>query len=114
MSSPITTHVLDTRLGRPAAGMGVYLERLDAAGTWQLIASGATNSDGRLATLLGPGQLAKGRHRLTFETGAYFEAQHIEYFYPRVTVEFDVAAPAQHHHVPLLLSPFGYSTYRGS
>jgi 5-hydroxyisourate hydrolase len=112
--SPITTHILDTRLGRPAAGVGVYLERLDAAGAWQLIGSGATDQDGRLAKLLGPGELPAGRYRLTFETGAYFQAQQVEYFYPRVAVEFEVAAPGQHHHVPLLLSPFGYSTYRGS
>jgi len=112
--SPITTHVLDTRLGRPAAGIGVSLEKLGASGAWQQIAAGATNDDGRIANLLGVGELTTGRHRLTFETEAYFEAQQVAYFYPRVTIEFDVAAVDQHYHVPLLLSPFGYSTYRGS
>jgi 5-hydroxyisourate hydrolase len=112
--SPITTHVLDTRVGRPAAGVRIILEAIDATGAWKEIASGATNDDGRAANLLSPGTLTAGRHRLTFDTGAYFKKQQIEHFYPRVTIEFDVAAPEQHYHVPLLLSPFGYSTYRGS
>jgi 5-hydroxyisourate hydrolase len=111
--SPITTHVLDTRLGAPAAGVAVILERLDA-GLWQPLGMGATNEDGRLTTLLDSGDLAPGRHRLTFDTGAYFAQQQVEHFYPSVTVDFDVADPTQHYHVPLLLSPFGYSTYRGS
>ncbi len=112
--SPITTHVLDTRLGRPAAGINVTLEKLDFAGGWQVIASGATNQDGRAAELLAPDRLSAGRHRLTFETGSYFDRQQVEYFYPRVAIEFEIAAVDQHYHVPLLLSPFGYSTYRGS
>jgi len=112
--SPITTHVLDTRLGRPAARVGVTLEKLDTSGAWQEIASDATNYDGRLANLLSPGSLTAGRHRLTFDTGAYFKKQQVEHFYPRISIEFDVPAPDQHYHVPLLLSPFGYSTYRGS
>jgi 5-hydroxyisourate hydrolase len=111
--SPITTHVLDTRLGRPAAGVAVVLEKLDA-GSWQPIGLGATNADGRLTTLLAEGALAAGRHRLTFDTGAYFQQQGVEHFYRSVTVDFDIADPTQHYHVPLLLSPFGYSTYRGS
>jgi 5-hydroxyisourate hydrolase len=112
--SPLTTHVLDTRLGRPAAGIAVRLENQDAAAGWNLLASGATNEDGRIADLLDEGTLAKGPHRLTFDTGAYFKQQGVEHFYPQVTVEFNVTDPARHHHVPLLLSPFGYSTYRGS
>jgi 5-hydroxyisourate hydrolase len=112
--SRITTHILDTRLGRPAAGVGVYLEKLDSSGGWQLIGSGTTNEDGRLATLLGSGTLTRGRHRMTFETGAYCERQQVEFFYPRVLIEFEIAASDQHYHVPLLLSPYGYSTYRGS
>jgi 5-hydroxyisourate hydrolase len=111
--SPITTHVLDTRLGRPAAGVAVVLEKFDA-GAWQPIGLGATNADGRLTTLLAEGALAAGRHRLTFDTGAYFQQQAAEHFYPSVTVDFEIADPAQHYHVPLLLSPFSYSTYRGS
>ncbi len=112
--SPITTHVLDMRLGRPAAGVGVTLEKLTHEGGWQTIANGATNGDGRVAELLSPGGLSAGRHRMTFETRAYFDKQQIEHFYPRVTVEFEITATDQHYHVPLLLSPFGYSTYRGS
>lgn len=112
--SPLTTHVLDTRLGRPAAGVAVRLEKRDAAGAWQILASDATNDDGRAANLLNEGGLTVGRYRLTFETGDYFQRQNVEHFYPQVTVEFNIAAANQHHHVPLLLSPFGYSTYRGS
>jgi 5-hydroxyisourate hydrolase len=111
--SPITTHVLDTRLGAPAAGVAVVLEKLDA-GAWRPIGLGATDNDGRLTTLLAEGSLTPGRHRLTFDTGAYFQQQGVEHFYPSVTVEFEITDPAKHHHVPLLLSPFGYSTYRGS
>jgi 5-hydroxyisourate hydrolase len=111
--SPITTHVLDPRLGRPAAGVAVSLEKLDA-GAWQVLGYGATNADGRLTTLLTAGALASGRHRITFDVGAYFQQQQVEHFYPSVTVEFEIADPGQHYHVPLLISPFGYSTYRGS
>jgi 5-hydroxyisourate hydrolase len=111
--SSITTHVLDTRLGRPAAAVAVSLERLEA-GAWQVLGYGATNEDGRLTTLLAPGDLAPGRHRITFDVGAYFQQQQVEHFYPSVTIEFEITDPAQHYHVPLLLSPFGYSTYRGS
>jgi 5-hydroxyisourate hydrolase len=112
--SPITTHVLDTRLGAPAAGVSIHLEKRDAAGGWHLLASGVANEDGRLADLLADGGLTKGHHRLSFDVGAYFEQQEVEHFYPQVAIEFNVADPAAHYHVPLLLSPFGYSTYRGS
>jgi 5-hydroxyisourate hydrolase len=111
--SPITTHVLDTRLGRPAAGVSVSLEKLEGA-AWRPLGMGATNDDGRLTTLLPAGALTPGRHRITFDTGAYFQQHGVEHFYPSVTVDFEVADSAQHYHVPLLLSPFGYSTYRGS
>lgn len=112
--SPITTHVLDARLGKPAAGVGVQLERLDAAGQWQCIGRGVTDSDGRLLQLTSIGQAEVGCYRLTFEIGAYFDKQQQQYFYPRIAVEFHVSDPNQRYHVPLLLSPFGYSTYRGS
>jgi 5-hydroxyisourate hydrolase len=111
--SPITTHILDTRLGRPAANVAVSLEKLDAA-AWQVLGMGVTNHDGRLMDVLKPGALTIGRHRITFDTGAYFQRQQVESFYPSVTVEFEISDPSQHYHVPLLLSPFGYSTYRGS
>ena len=112
--SGITTHVLDTALGRPASGIRVELARIDAAGRWQPVAQGDTDADGRLRTLLPAGTpIVPGTYRLTFETGRYFEAQDISAFYPHVIVTFTVAGDA-HYHVPLLLSPFGYSTYRGT
>jgi 5-hydroxyisourate hydrolase len=114
MPSPLTTHVLDINLGKPVAGVAVRLERKDASGGWHAIARCATNEDGRVPDLLDDGALEVGVHRLTFDVGEYFHAQQIEYFYPQVTVEFRVADLSRHHHVPLLLSPFGYSTYRGS
>lgn len=108
--SAITTHVLDTARGRPAAGVAVRLER-----EGRLLGEGATDEDGRLRALLPPGvPLEPGAYRLTFGTGAYFRAQGIDAFYPRVQIDFEVRDGGQHHHVPLLLSPFGYSTYRGS
>ena len=112
--SAITTHVLDTARGRPAAGLVVLLE-IEQAGSWREIGRGVTDADGRVKTLLAPGApLSTGVHRLTFATGAYFVGQNVAAFYPEVKVVFTVTNPAQHHHVPLLLSPFGYSTYRGS
>jgi 5-hydroxyisourate hydrolase len=107
--SPITTHVLDTAQGRPAAGVAVTLER---GPDWTEVGGGRTGDDGRLAEL--DGAEAAGPYRLRFDTGAYFEAAGTRAFFPEVTVEFTVERPDEHHHVPLLLSPFGYSTYRGS
>ena len=112
--SPITTHVLDTSLGRPGAGVGVTLQERDAAGAWKNIGSGTTNADGRITDLMAPGSLRRGLHRLEFATGAYFRARGVDAFYPVVQIVFEVGDPAQHYHVPLLISPFGYSTYRGS
>jgi len=112
--STITTHVLDTSRGRPAAGLVVVLES-EQDGSWREIGRGVTDADGRVKTLLAPGTpLTVGEHRLTFATGAYFAGQKVAAFYPEVTVVFTIGDAAQHHHVPLLLSPFGYSTYRGS
>lgn len=109
----ITTHVLDTSKGRPAPGVQIVLERLTDGG-WSRIGEGRTDADGRLKTLL-PDQepITTGRYRLTFDTGTYFAAQNVTAFYPDVTVTFEVSETG-HYHVPLLLSPFGYSTYRGS
>ena len=114
--SPITTHVLDTAEGRPARGVAVRLELQDRGGdAWTEIAAGHTDGDGRLSDLLPVGGRLEARtYRLTFDTGAYFRAAGRPVFYPRVEVTFQVSAPDEHHHVPLLLSPFGYSTYRGS
>jgi 5-hydroxyisourate hydrolase len=112
--SRITTHVLDTALGRPAAGVRVRLERVGASGA-ELLGEGATDDDGRLRDLAPPGPaLVPGRYRLTFDTGAYLRAQELDGFYPQVAIDFDVRDGTGHYHVPLLLSPFGYSTYRGS
>ena len=113
-ASPITTHVLDTSRGHPAAGISVKLERLSGTSNWQAIAEGKTNSDGRITDLLPSGSLVVGRYRLIFAVAEYFAANGVTSFYPQVSVEFQVSAQLEHYHVPLLLSPFGYSTYRGS
>jgi 5-hydroxyisourate hydrolase len=111
--SPITTHVLDTARGSPAAGVEVTLERGSAAGEpWTTVASARTGADGRIGEL--GGAPVAGHYRLRFDTGAYFQAAGTAAFFPEVTVHFVVERPEEHHHVPLLLSPFGYSTYRGS
>ena len=112
--SPITTHVLDTATGRPAAGVPVTLTRQTDEG-WNLVGSGVTNEDGRIADLVAPGSLSPGTYQIRFETAEYFEKIGVErYFYPFVEVTFVFDAPEQHYHVPLLVSPFGFSTYRGS
>lgn len=122
--SAITTHVLDTARGRPAAGVPVVLEieidsEADAGGGgaagWQEIGRGETDGDGRLRTLHPAEQRPPvGSYRLTFDTGAYFAATGAAGFYPTVQIVFLIDDPAQHYHVPLLLSPYGFSTYRGS
>jgi 5-hydroxyisourate hydrolase len=106
---PITTHILDTSLGRPAAGVEVRLYFGDDE-----LGRGVTDADGRLATLMAPGSLTRGTYRIAFQTGPYFAAQELACFYPRVEITFTVVAEAEHYHVPLLLNPYGYSTYRGS
>jgi len=112
--SAITTHVLDTARGRPAAGIRVALDQMDAEQTWKPVAQGATDADGRVRTLMPAGIPAvPGTYRLVFETAAYYGAQGVEVFYPLVVVTFTVGEEP-HYHVPLLLSPFGYSTYRGT
>jgi 5-hydroxyisourate hydrolase len=112
--SRITTHVLDTARGRPAAHVAVTLERLDDDAATEL-GRGETDDEGRLRDLL-PGEdaLEVGRYRLTFDTAAYFRTQNVKGFYPRVVIEFEVRDANEHYHVPLLLSPYGFATYRGS
>jgi 5-hydroxyisourate hydrolase len=121
MTSHLTTHVLDAASGAPAAGVGVVLavasgDAVVAEVPGALLAHGATDADGRLG--LGPEHLAAGDYTLTFLTGEYFAAQGLATFYPFVTVTFSVEVAddgsSRHYHVPLLLSPFAYSTYRGS
>ena len=111
-TSAVTTHVLDTVAGQPAAGVAVRLERL-AHGAVEEIASASTDADGR-ASDLGPETLAAGTYRLVFSTGEWFAAQDRTTFYPQVVVTFFLGDDRRHHHVPLLLAPFAYSTYRGS
>lgn len=110
--SHITTHVLDAVSGRPAVGIGVVLEQ-NLHGGWPEIATGQTDADGRISEL-GPEFVPAGRYRVTFDTGSYFAARDQATFYPQVTIVFELDDVAQHYHVPLLLSPFAYSTYRGS
>jgi 5-hydroxyisourate hydrolase len=100
----ITTHVLDTAKGKPAAGMRTVLTKDDA-----LLFDGVTDADGR-ARVLEPERVESGTYRITFDTGAYNAAG----FFPEATIVFRIEDVKQHYHVPLLLSPFGYSTYRGS
>lgn len=111
--SAVTTHVLDTRIGSPAADVSVLLERRSSAG-WTSMGRGKTNSDGRLLDLLpASAKPAAGIYRLTFDTAAYFKKQGVKGFYPSVAVAFEIADRG-HYHIPLLLNPFGYTTYRGS
>jgi 5-hydroxyisourate hydrolase len=107
----ISTHVLDTSRGRPAANVPVTLE-LQGSGGWRAIASAATDADGRARELAQ--DEAAGTYRLTFELAAYFAALGQDSFYPFVSVVFEVRSPRERYHIPLLISPYGYSTYRGS
>ena len=107
----ISTHVLDVSRGRPASGVSVTLERL--ADDWQATASASTDGDGRVRELV-TGAMLPGTYRLTFDTRTYFDRTSTESFYPSITVAFEVKDASQHYHVPLLLSPYGYSTYRGT
>ena len=109
----ISTHVLDTAKGRPAQGIRVIAEHTARPGAFVAAGEGITDSNGRIAQLLAAGgALETGVYRLTFLVGDYFEGQ--DHFYPQVTVHFLVRDPSAHYHVPLLLSPYGYTTYRGS
>jgi 5-hydroxyisourate hydrolase len=112
--SPITSHVLDTAKGCPAAGITAKLEYKTDSG-WTHLGQGTTNDDGRIAGLLPVDhKLKAGTYQLTFETNTYFERLSLPSFYPYVIVVFVVENIAEHYHIPLLLCPFGYSTYRGS
>ncbi|GAB95630.1 5-hydroxyisourate hydrolase [Kineosphaera limosa] len=108
-ASFVTAHVLDSVRGAPAAGIDVHLTTADGTP----IARARTNDDGRVPEL-GPPTLESGVYRITFSTGEYFAARDQATFYPSVTIDFRVDAAEQHYHVPLLLSPFAFSTYRGS
>ena len=113
--SAITTHILNTTSGKPGAGIPVVLERKTHSAGWQVIAEGMTDIEGRVNDLLSTRDaFLPGHYRLMFEIGPYFLMQNIECFFPQVTISFVVKDTVEHYHVPLLLSPFGYSTYRGS
>ena len=112
--SQITTHVLNTMTGKPASGIKIILEELDVNRRWIDLASGITNSDGRIADLLDAGTpLENGIYRMVFETQQYFDQQDLKSFYPEIPIIFEITDQS-HYHIPLLLSPYGYSTYRGS
>lgn len=109
----ISTHVLDISRGKPAAGVPVTIERKEDGG-FTRVRAGETDADGRIKDLVAEGELTEGTYRVTFDTGAYFAAAGVEGFYPEASVVFVVRDASAHYHVPLLLSPYGFSTYRGS
>jgi len=109
----VSTHVLDMQRGKPAAGVAVVMERMLTAGS-AIVARGTTDADGRIKALVPDGELSEGTYRITFDTGGYFTAQAIEGFYPEASIVFVVRDASSHYHIPLLLAPYGYSTYRGS
>lgn len=115
MTSPITSHVLDLSRGQPAAGLAVTLAIREANLDWKILGTATTDADGRVKNLL-PDHfpLQPGTYRIHFDVSSYFHAQKIESFYPEASVVFTVRDPAAHYHIPLLLSPYGYTTYRGS
>jgi 5-hydroxyisourate hydrolase len=113
--SEITTHVLDLSRGVPAAGIEVTLERADSAGSFGRLARATTDAGGRVRSFgTAAADISPGRYRLTFRVDTYFSALKKETFFPEVQILFEVTNAARAHHIPLLLSPFGYSTYRGS
>ena len=112
--SQITTHVLDTAIGKPAKGIDLTLSRLEND-EWIFLSGGTTNNDGRVGNLLADDViLTAGRYKVLFVTEEYFKNQGVDAFYPYADIVFDIEGDGQHYHIPLLLSPFGYSTYRGS
>jgi len=112
--SQITTHILDTARGCPAAAVAITLYR-EEGDAWVDVGTGNTNADGRIADLCPAGEtLPAGTYRMHFATSDYFRSIGCEVFYPWADVVFNVGAAGQHYHIPLLLSPYGYSTYRGS
>ena len=112
--STISTHVLDTARGRPADGVQVNLEQQNPDESWSHLAEAWTDEDGRVKPFfLVEQHLEKGTYRLIFDTESYFSRLEIDGFYPQVTVVFQIGEEPEHYHVPLLINPFGYSTYRG-
>ncbi|MBS1822563.1 MAG: hydroxyisourate hydrolase [Acidobacteria bacterium] len=111
----ISTHILDTALGRPAAGVAVSLLRADGGDGWQPLSAQHTDGDGRCRQMLPDGmELAAGQYRLRFDTGSYYAAQALQGLYPFVEITFTVRESDRHLHIPLLLTANGYTTYRGT
>lgn len=111
----ISTHTLDLTQGKPATAVPVRLEKQNSAGDWRLVAAARTDNDGRCSELLPEAEdLSAGVYRLIFDTGSYFARQKVDALYPVVEITFQAREGEQHFHIPLLLSPNGYSTYRGS
>lgn len=111
----ISTHVLDTASGRPAQAVLIKLERNTPGAGWTLVAEAVTDASGRVGQLLPPNEhLHLGAYRLRFDVETYFTEQQKETFFPEVSIQFEIRDEMAHYHVPLLLSPYGYSTYRGS
>jgi len=110
----ISTHILDTALGRPAAGVPVTLERQSEDGDWKTVAVADSDRDGRVPDLASDRDVESGRYRLVFGLEGYYSKGDSAAFFPVVELSFVVSDPTEHYHVPLLVSPFGYTTYRGS
>jgi len=109
----LSTHILDTNLGRPAVDVKLLLAEL-RDGIWTELAEGTTDADGRCKTLLGERPLEAATYKIHFDTAAYYAAQNLTGLYPFVEIAFTITDPAQHYHIPLLLTANGYTTYRGS
>jgi 5-hydroxyisourate hydrolase len=115
MKSQITTHVLDTAQGQPAENIQVILEIQRTEKSWEIVGEGCTDADGRINNILTNNDpISPGTYRLTFDVAPYFQAQDVDSFYSSIPIVFTISDTDRHTHVPLLLSPFGYSTYRGS
>jgi 5-hydroxyisourate hydrolase len=113
--STISTHILDIARGAPAGGVAVYLAAQNTDESWTELSHAWTDEDGRVKPFFLVDQpVSSGTYKLVFDTEHYFTGLDIEYFYPQVTVVFRIDDSAQHYHIPLLISPYGYSTYRGS
>ncbi len=113
--STISTHILDTARGKPANGVAVYLESQNSDESWEQLTHAWTDEEGRVKPFfLLEEPLPAGTYRLVFDTEAYFSGLEMDCFYPQVCVVFTIREEPQHYHIPLLISPFGYSTYRGT
>lgn len=112
--NPVSVHVLNLQTGIPSTGVTVELDQ-QRDGSWVKLASGVTDANGRISALYPQGKTAEsGNYRVVFKTGDYYAAMKQKTFFPEIPVIFTLDNPGQHYHIPLLLSPFGYSTYRGN